>query len=109
MLGKIYQISDNDIFITLSVDAYSIQNLMNLYVLMQDSTGSYIGEIVDVNQNKATINMLGEYINGNLVYGFIKRPSFNAKIDLISPNFIQNLIGNYIDENHSLLIGNSPF
>ncbi len=109
MLGKIYQITDNNIYIVLNVDAYSIQNLMNLYVLMQDTTGSYIGEIVDVSQNKATINMLGEYNNGNLVYGFIKRPSFNAKIDLISPNFIQNLIGNYVDENHSLLIGNSPF
>ena len=109
MLGKIYQITENSIYITLNVEASSIQNLMNLYVLMQDNVGSYIGEVVDVSQNKATINLLGEYQNGKLVYGFIKKPSFSSKIDLISPNFIQNLIGNYIDDNHSLFIGNSPF
>ena len=109
MLGKIDKISENSIYITLTVPADNIQSLMNLYVLMQDNVSSYIGEIVDVSKQSAIINLIGEFKNNELIYSFMKKPSFNSKIDLIAPNFIQNLIGNYTSENNSLYIGKSPY
>ena len=109
MLGKIIEIKNNEIFVKLSVDINSVQNLMNLYVLMQDSNNSFIGEIVGISKDTAVINLLGEYKNNTLVYGFIKKPAFNAKIDLISPNYVEKLVGNYTTENNTLYMGTSPF
>ncbi len=109
MLGKIEKISENCIYISLNVAADNIQSLMNLYVLMQDNVSSYIGEIVDVSRESAIINLIGEYKNNELIYGFMKKPAFNAKVDLIAPNFISNLIGNFSDFRNSLYIGMSPF
>lgn len=109
MLGKIEKIENNSVYITLSVDINSIQSLMNLYVIMQDNRGSFIGEVVSTTKTTATINILGEYKNNNLIYGFIKKPAYNAKVDLIAPEYIEKLIGNASTSNNTLPIGHLPF
>ena len=108
MLGKIEKIIDNKIFVRLSIDVNTVQNLLNLYVLLQDNNGSFVGEIINIEDGIATITLVGEYKDNTLIYGFIKKPSFGAKIDLISPNYIPSLISS-TDPNSCVYLGDSPF
>lgn len=108
MLGNIIKIIDNKIYVKLAIDVNSVQSLANLFVLLQDASSSYIGEIINVDEGMAIINLVGEYKNNALIYGFIKKPAFNAKVDLISPNYVSALVGS-IDENSSVNLGESPF
>ena len=109
MLGKIERIENNQVYAGLNININNVQNLMNLYVLMQDNNSSYVGEIVNINQNKIIINLLGEYKNNTLVYGSIKKPAFNAKIDLIAPEYVERLVGNATSPNNTLYLGTLPF
>lgn len=109
MLGQITKIINNKIYVKIAVDLSQIQNLINLYVVLQEPTSAFIGEIISIVDNIAEINLIGEYRNNDLIYGFIRKPSFNAKVSLLSPAFVTKLIGNNENENSSLLIGKSPF
>lgn len=109
MLGKIESVDESKIYISLNIAVENVQSLMNLYVLIQDAVGNYIGEIINVTKTHATINLIGEYQNNELICGFIKKPSFNAKIDLIAPKFIESLIGNNYGPKTSLYLGTSPY
>jgi len=108
MLGKIEKIIDNKIYLRLTIDINAVQNLINLYVILQDNNGMYVGEINNIEDGIAIISLVGEYKNNNLIYGFIKKPAFNAKVDLISPNFVSSLISS-TDPNISVKLGESPF
>ena len=109
MLGKIIAIEENTVIVDLSVNLEKTDNLISLHVLMQDEKRNIVGEIVDVKENKAYINLLGEIIKNDFVFGVIRKPSFGSKVSLISPNKINKIIGvdNY-DEAKDLYIGESP-
>jgi len=108
MLGKIERINDNKIYVRLAIDVNTVQSLINLYVLMQDSSASYIGEIINIEDGCALVNLVGEYKDNHLIYGFIKKPAFNAKVDLISSNYISSLICS-ADAQNTVYLGKSPF
>ncbi len=109
MLGKIVAIEENTVIVELSVNLEKTDNLISLHVLMQNEKRNIVGEIVDVKDNKAYINLLGEIIKNDFVFGVIRKPSFGSKVSLISPNKINKIIGvdNY-DEAKDLYIGESP-
>ncbi|MBQ6841084.1 MAG: ATP-binding protein [Bacilli bacterium] len=108
MLGKIEKIIDSQLYVKLAIDINSVQNLLNLYVLIQDNNSSYIGEILNIEKDIAIINLIGEYKDNNLISGFVKKPAFSSKIDLISPAYVPSLISS-TDPRTSVLLGYSPF
>lgn len=109
MLGSIVGIEENAIKIKLSIELDKIQNLVNLHVLMDDGIHKIVGEIVDIKDGYAYVNMLGEIINNKFVFGVIAKPSFGASVKLISKERIPMIIGmpDY-KENKDLLLGKSP-
>ena len=48
MLGKIVSIEENEALVKLNINLDEMQNLINLYVIMEDSTHKIIGEITDI-------------------------------------------------------------
>ena len=109
MLGKIVSIQDNTVFIKLNVKLDEMQNIINLYTLLEDGERRIIGEIVDIKGDIAALNLVGELINDNFVFGVSKKPSFKATTKLISGEKIKSILGitNY-DEKTTLYIGKSP-
>ena len=108
MLGKIIEIEGTTVTIDLSIDVTAVQSLINLYVLMNDRNRNFVGEIMSVSGKKAKINLVGEFINSQFVSGISKRPSFAAKVNLISAAYINKIIG--LDNPNSvseLQLGNS--
>ena len=105
MLGRIIGIEDSVVELELNAELDRIQNLNNLYVVMEDANNSVIGEIICIKGNIARINMVGEIIDGKFVFGVIKGISFNARTKLVPKDKINLIIGieNYDESNHLLL------
>jgi DNA helicase HerA-like ATPase len=109
MLGKIVGIEENIIILKLSIDISKTMNIINLYLLIDDGKQKTIGEIVDIRDDYAYVNMLGEMINNEFVFGVLKKPSFGSVVSLIAKDSIHKIIGidNYA-ENKDLKLGFSP-
>ena len=110
MLGKIIGIDGNKVTIELSININSVQGLLNLFVLLNDNNRNYVGEIVSINNKTAIVNLVGEFIGASFVPGVSNKPSFAAKINLISRAYINKIIGlDNPDLPGEVALGNSVF
>lgn len=109
MIGKIIGIEENVVLLKLAIDLEKFENLINVHVIMEDEKRKIIGEISDIKQDTAYINLLGEIIDNKFVFGVIVKPSFNSSVKLISKEKIPMIIGveDYREEK-DLYLGNSP-
>lgn len=109
MLGKIVGIEDGVVSLKLDVELDRIQNLVNLYVIMEDVNKKIVGEIIGLSEDIAKINMVGEIIDEKFVFGVTNSVSYGARVRLISKEKISAIIGteNYDGSKH-LYLGDSP-
>ena len=109
MLGKIVGIQDNTIFLKLNIKLEETQNIIGLYVILEDNERKLIGELVDIKNDIASVNLMGEFIDDKFLFGVSKKPSFGATSKLISKEKVNNIIGmTDYDEKRDLIIGKSP-
>ena len=109
MLGKIIAIEENIVIVDLEIDITKVDSLISHHVLMQDDKRKIVGEVIDVRDNKAYVNLLGEIIKSKFVFGVIRKPSFGSKVTLISDDKVDKIIS--VDdyrEDKDLYIGKSP-
>lgn len=109
MLGNIIGVEENMVLIKINIDLSKYDSLVNLHVIMENSDKKIVGEIADIKDNIAYVNLLGEIVDNKFVFGVIRKPSFASTVKLISKEKIPMLIGveNYA-ENKDLYIGKSP-
>jgi DNA helicase HerA-like ATPase len=109
MLGTIIGIQDNTVLLRLNVELDKFENLINLHVVMEEPNKKFVGEIVDIKENIAYVNLLGEIKDDKFVFGVIRKPSFGSSVKLISKERIPLIIGvsDYKD-NKYLYLGESP-
>ena len=102
MIGNIIGIDGNTVIVKLSLKMSEVQNLVNLYVVMEDSRQKVVGEITDITDGLAYVNMVGEIKQNHFVTGITKKPSFGASIMLIAPDKIKYIVGveDYQDNSH---------
>ena len=109
MIGNIIGIEENLVLVKLIIDINKFESLINIHVTMDDGKRQIIGEITDIKDGIAYINLLGEIINNNFVFGVIVKPSFRSVVKLISKDKIPMIIGvSDYKENIDLYLGNSP-
>ena len=109
MLGKIIGVEDNIVLIKLNIELDKFQSLTSLHVVMEDTERKIVGEIINIKDDIAYINLLGEIKNDKFVFGVINKPSFGSSVKLISKEKIPMIIGvpDY-QEYKDLYIGESP-
>ncbi|MBR3209958.1 MAG: ATP-binding protein [Bacilli bacterium] len=109
MLGNIIGIEEDTVLLKIAIDLSGYQSLVNVHVVIEDKDKMLVGEIMDIKDGIAYINLLGEIINDEFVFGVITKPSFGANVKLISREKIPMIIGipNY-DEKKDVFIGESP-
>lgn len=102
MLGNIIGINDNEVQLRLTIDISKMGNLIGTHVIMEDSERQCIGEITDIKEGIAYINLMGELINGKFVYGVITKPSFGSIVKIVSKEKVPIIIGveDYRDNLH---------
>ena len=109
MLGSIIGIQDNTVLVKLNIELDQFENLINLHVVMEEPNKKFVGEIVDIKENIAYINLLGEIKDEKFVFGVIRKHSFGASIKLISKEWIPLIIGvSDYKEDRDLYFGESP-
>lgn len=109
MLGKIIGIEENVVLLRLNVKIEEMVNIINLYVVLEDKDKRLIGEIIDIKENIAYINLVGEFVNDKFIFGVSKKPSFGSSVKLVSKERINSILGiSDYDERKDLYIGNSP-
>lgn len=108
MLGTIIGTNDNEVLIKLNINLYEFGSLINYYVIMEHEDRKIVGEIVDIKDNIAYANLLGEILGGNFVPGVIRKPAFSSTVKLVSKEKVPLLISvDKYEENKHLYIGNS--
>ena len=109
MLGNIIGINDNTILVKLNVELTKTQNLINMYIVFEEQNHLIVGEINDIKDGIAYVNLVGEFVNEKFVFGVIKKPSFGAIPKLVSKEKIPLIVGmpDYA-ENKDLELGTSP-
>lgn len=109
MLGNIIGIEGNTVYLRLNAELTDIKNIINLYVNMKDDDIQTVGEIIEINEQVATINLIGEIVDKRFVFGVMRKPSFSSEVSLISKENIGKIIGipNYQDHK-DLYFGTSP-
>jgi len=109
MLGVIMGLEEDTVLVKLNIELKEFQNLVNLHVVMEDDNKIIVGEIANIKEGIAYINLLGEIINNKFVFGVIRKPSFGASVKLISKEKIPMIISvDDYKENKDLYIGTSP-
>ena len=109
MLGTIIGTEEDTILVKLNINLNEFQNLVNLHVIMEDDGVMIVGEITDIKDGIAYINLLGEIINDKFVFGVIRKPSFSSTVKLISKEKIPMVISvDDYQEKKDLYIGTSP-
>lgn len=93
MIGTIIDIDEQSIEVKLSFDVTKVKNLLNSFVLIKDEEVQFIGEIARIKNNIASIRLIGEYREGKVLYGTVRKPAFKAEVYLVSKEFIPTIIG----------------
>ena len=109
MLGTIIGLEEDQVLLKLNIPLNEFQSLINLHVVMEDADKMIVGEIADIKENIAYINLLGEIKDNKFVFGIIRKPSFGASVKLVSKEKIPMIISiDHYKENEDVYIGESP-
>lgn len=93
MLGTILEIIDNSVIIKLSIDIAQQPNLVGLHVVFDDPKKLVVGEIVNTNREKMTVNVVGEIKDGFFTPGSSTKPSFKSIPRIIKTEELSILFG----------------
>lgn len=108
MLGKIIGIDENQVLLKIEIDLSKYASIIGNHVVLEDQARICVGEIVDIKDEIAYINLLGELINNKFVYGVIGKPSFGAVTKIVSKEKVPLIISEEnTEENKFLCLGKS--
>jgi hypothetical protein len=93
MLGNIIEINDNKVTIKLSIDINSQPNLVNLHVIFEDKNKRLVGEISKITKELMFVDVVGEIENKIFISGGNSRPSFMAKVRIITLEELELVFG----------------
>ena len=107
MFEGITRISDNGVFVKVTQNITENVNLLNTHLVFVDSEKRLLGEIEEVNIGEIKVRLLGEFVDGKLRGGVIRKPLLNATIRQVNQEEIPLLLGERT--NQSLTLGGNPF
>lgn len=109
MLGRIIGIEENIVLVELNPEVLKTQTLANHHLVMEDPDKMVVGEVVNIKDGIAHVNLIGEFIGENFVGGVIRKPSFGAVVRVVSNEKVPLIIGiPQYQENKDLYLGMSP-
>ncbi|MEG1596838.1 MAG: DUF87 domain-containing protein [Bacilli bacterium] len=108
MIGNIIAIENNMIKVKLSIDINNQSNLINLHIIFIDGKRKVVGEILDINKDILSCNILGYILDDKFTPGSSKKPSFKSLVKLVEMDELELILGKQtIDSNTSINLGTS--
>ena len=93
MVGRITSISDLEVDIELVDNLEIKKELINFHVVFILEDRKVVGEVTAVNLSDASVNLIGEIINGNFIAGISKKPFYGCECRLIKIEELSLIIG----------------
>lgn len=93
MLGKILSIEGNYVEVALEIDITAQASLVNLHVVFEDDKSKVVGEIRDVSKTTLKIAIVGEFVGGQFLAGFNRKPSFKSIVRMIKLEELSQILG----------------
>ena len=103
MIGKVIEIGKTSVEVELTIDDNQKKNIINFHVAFDTENTTVIGEIISINKNTASINLLGEISNKIFVPGISKKPFYLSPCRIITKEELPIIVDNNI--NNSVFIG----
>lgn len=97
MVGKIFSISDLEVDLELTVSDELKKQLVNFHVVFDLDDRKVVGEILTINADSASVNLVGEIIDNKFIPGISKKPFFGSECRMITGEELALIIGT----NHS--------
>ncbi len=107
MFNKINFMNDTNIFVSIKEDVEVKNNLLNVHVVISDNEKQLLGEIEEIKDRVVKIKLLGEFREGELYGGVIRKPLLDAEIRPLLENEIPLILGQ--SQKNALLLGTSPY
>jgi len=109
MIGKVIGIEENIIYVKLNEEIIGTKELIHHYVSLITDEKNIVGEIINIKDGIADVNLVGEMHGTEFVFGVISKPGFKANIELVPDNLVKSIISveNY-EESKDLYLGKSP-
>ena len=107
MFDKISFINETSVIVDLIPGVAITNNILSSHVVIEDAEKRLLGEISEVSKTQVKINLLGEYIDGKLFGGIIRKPLMNAVTRPVNEQEIAGLLGQTTEGR--LYLGRSPF
>jgi len=93
MIGKIYSIDENHVFVDLAIDISSQDNLINVHVVFENGDVKIVGEIQKIDKTIAKIGIVGEIVDNRFIPGINKKPAFKSKLRIINLEELYLVLG----------------
>lgn len=107
MFEKIIYISETGLDVKLTDGVEIKNNILSSHVVIQDREKSLLGEISEVGSGKVRIKLLGEFNDGKLFGGIIRKPLMDAQIRPVSEQEVAIILGQTGEG--VMMLGQSPF
>ncbi len=107
MFEKISLINETSVYVDLVPGVKITNNILSSHVVIEDEEKQLLGEISEVNNTQVKIKLLGEFTNGQLYGGIIRKPLMNATIRAINDQEIAIILGQ--TNEGAMFLGRSPF
>lgn len=107
MFEKISLINETSVYVDLVPGVKITNNILSSHVVIEDQEKQLLGEISEVNNAQVKIKLLGEFNNGQLFGGIIRKPLMNAQIRGVNEQEIAIILGQ--SNEGAMYLGRSPF
>lgn len=107
MFGKICFVGEDSIFVELNQDIEIKNSILNSHVVIEDRDKSLLGEIFEINKGNVKIKFIGEFQEGKLQRGIIRKPFLDASVRPVTDEEISIILGKQAE--NTLVLGVSPF
>ena len=107
MLGKIIEIKDDVVKVKMSIDIKLQPSLSNLHVVFEEDGKKIVGEIGSIDEEYFLINIVGEIVDNFYLPGVQQKPSFKAKVRIVSVDELALILGPNIENNTTFHLGTS--
>ena len=107
MFDRISYINETSVVVDLIPGVAITNNILSSHVVIEDAEKQILGEISEINQAQVNINLLGEFNNGKLFGGIIRKPLMDARIRPVNDQEIAVILGQ--TNEGAMYLGRSPF
>ena len=107
-IGNIIGIEENVVFVKMNPDYNHEKSLVGLYIVFKDSERAMVGEITNIKDSIAYVNLLGEIKKGRFVFGAVHKPSMNSNVALLPEQLLPSILSStFYSERTDLYLGKS--